>query len=346
MSPTEVLARTISLVFGLGVFAAFALMTRAAFRIATGRPVFPPQERGPDPRTGGDAMLAALVWLGLNFLIPGVYGFVRARERGTPLTPLEQMVLISVVNGSLLVILPVTLFDRTGGRFARALLNGRGVAVRVGQGLVACLTVAPVVFGVNLILMLLTRPLGHPLMKMVQEQPSPSVAVLAVVSGGILAPAAEELMFRGVLLPWLARPRRPRPAPEGEATIFVEEPADAGFAAEAVPDPENAFAAPRSSTPYALPGEPGPADPPPAPEVATGRREWKANVITSALFGLVHLTQWPAPIPIFMLSLALGRLYLRTGSLLAAMAMHAAFNSISTLALFLSVLTGDPKPPA
>ena len=46
----------------------------------------------------------------------------------------------------------------------------------------------------------------------------------------------------------------------------------------------------------------------------------------------VHAPQWPAPIALFVLSLVIGTVYHRTGSLIAAIFMHATFNGLSTLA--------------
>ena len=44
---------------------------------------------------------------------------------------------------------------------------------------------------------------------------------------------------------------------------------------------------------------------------------WTANVVVSLLFAGLHADQWPAPVPLFLLSLVLGWLYLRTGGLAA-----------------------------
>jgi membrane protease YdiL (CAAX protease family) len=74
-----------------------------------------------------------------------------------------------------------------------------------------------------------------------------------------------------------------------------------------------------------------------------------AIVLTSLFFASLHAAQWPAPIPLFLLSLALGIVYQRTGSLLAPICMHALFNGFSTLMLFFATLNGQapakPNPP-
>jgi membrane protease YdiL (CAAX protease family) len=57
-------------------------------------------------------------------------------------------------------------------------------------------------------------------------------------------------------------------------------------------------------------------------------------VLTSALFAGVH-APWTWP-PIFLLSLCLGWAYEQSGNLWASVAVHAAFNTISTI-IFLTL---------
>ncbi len=57
------------------------------------------------------------------------------------------------------------------------------------------------------------------------------------------------------------------------------------------------------------------------------------NIVVSLIFAGMHAAQWPAPIPLFALSLVLGELYRRTGSLLPPIVAHACFNGLSALAL-------------
>jgi membrane protease YdiL (CAAX protease family) len=92
------------------------------------------------------------------------------------------------------------------------------------------------------------------------------LALLAVV----IAPVVEEMLFRGILLPALARRVGVKPA----------------------------------------------------------------IVVVSLLFALVH-GHLPSLIPLFMLSVILSLLYLHRGTLVAPVAMHSLFNSLTVAVLFL-----------
>jgi len=61
---------------------------------------------------------------------------------------------------------------------------------------------------------------------------------------------------------------------------------------------------------------------------------WGGILVTSAAFAGMH--QWDQAPIIFILSLALGYVYERTGNLWAAIALHMAFNSMEVAAYFTS----------
>ena len=52
-----------------------------------------------------------------------------------------------------------------------------------------------------------------------------------------------------------------------------------------------------------------------------------AILVASVLFGLVHGSTWPDPIPLTLFGIGLGITYQRTRSLLAPVALHASFNA-------------------
>jgi membrane protease YdiL (CAAX protease family) len=63
--------------------------------------------------------------------------------------------------------------------------------------------------------------------------------------------------------------------------------------------------------------------------IRTSAAIWSSAI----LFGAVHVTVWPTPIPLTLLGLFLGYLALRTGSWLGCAVTHGLFNGISTLYL-------------
>jgi membrane protease YdiL (CAAX protease family) len=144
----------------------------------------------------------------------------------------------------------------------------------------------------------------HPVETMLRGDLSPSTVVLAFVSAVVLAPLAEELLFRAVLQGWLTQ-------------LFVR----AELNEQRAEIPQVQTKAEVGSQPGATPGRP---------------RSWYPVVITSILFAGIHSEQMPAPIALFVLAIALGLLYQRTGSLVPALILHALFNAFSTVLLLLS----------
>jgi membrane protease YdiL (CAAX protease family) len=69
---------------------------------------------------------------------------------------------------------------------------------------------------------------------------------------------------------------------------------------------------------------------------APPRALWIPNLVASWLFAALHTPQWPAPIPLFLLSLGLGWLAQRSGRLGGPILAHMAFNGLSTLMLLIA----------
>jgi membrane protease YdiL (CAAX protease family) len=176
---------------------------------------------------------------------------------------------------------------------------------------------------------------------------------LFVVQTVFLAPILEELLFRGILLPWIAQSRRP--APEAP---FALPPARRPLAVMAVATivalvlhvddvraawlAGNRYGAAAHLTPtlfflalipflYLL------------PRMGRLRRHLRirssqhvrAILASSALFAAVHAHVWPSPVPLVVLAVGLGYLYLRTRSLVGPIVVHGMFNAVSALYLLL-----------
>jgi membrane protease YdiL (CAAX protease family) len=65
------------------------------------------------------------------------------------------------------------------------------------------------------------------------------------------------------------------------------------------------------------------------------RRHVQAILASSALFAAVHAQVWPSPVPLVLLAVGLGYLYLRTRSLVGPIVVHGMFNAVSALYLLL-----------
>jgi membrane protease YdiL (CAAX protease family) len=318
--------------------------TWAIGRLINRHPLLPEAKPRIVPWGTGSVLLVFFAWAVVNVVISLAYVVLtRARPAKQALTLREQMLLISLINLVLLIIVPILLglTLRSWSALRHLGIERDGLGRHLREGAVAFLLMTPIVYALQGTAALIWTPRKHPLEQMVLAQPSVSMALLAFVSAVILAPAAEELIFRGIVQSWLAglflRSSVKKPAPE-VGDDGLSDPLD--LVREAI-DPEMR---PEWTSPVTelVPDE-GP------------RPLWTQVlpiIFTSAFFALVHLPQWPAPIAIFLLSLGLGTVFQRTGSLVTSFTMHALFNGFSTLMLFYATLLGltpgvkGPAPPA
>jgi membrane protease YdiL (CAAX protease family) len=194
----------------------------------------------------------------------------------------------------------------------------------------------PLVYLLNLVVLLVYQrtvqvpPEEHPLAKMLQSQPTAVEWLLAFSVGVLAAPVTEELLFRGVLQAWLVR------NPLGAAATLA---AAGGWA----------YLSGGKHSPWPavfvlvmIPGY--------FVSVVVGRRWLRhptsapAIYASSLLFAAFHSTIWPTPIPLFVLSLALGYLVFRTQSLLSSITVHALFNGVAFVAVLLTHGATAPEP--
>ena len=338
-------------VVGLVVFGLLAAMATAwawaIGRLVTGKPLLP--SRGPRavPWGVGSLLAVVLLYFALNFAVMIGYVAVSRLAGAGPgalrMSPRTTLALMALCNLALLPMVPLTLRLTSGAKLADFGLVRGSVLADALLGVGACLLLAPPVYALMAAATKVWMPRRHPMEEMIKANPTGTIALLAFASGVVLAPAAEELIFRGVLQGWLVRactrrPRKPRADPFAEEidlrVLDVE--ADAG------PFATGEFAP--SASPWSAPA--ATLDPPsrPSGSLLVGILP---GVVTSLLFAALHWPQWPAPIPLFVLSLALGALYQRTGGLVAPFVLHATFNGLSTLMMYLAILAAPAgKPPA
>jgi membrane protease YdiL (CAAX protease family) len=219
----------------------------------------------------------------------------------------------------------------------------RHTAREVRVGYMTWLVVAPAVYLIGLGTFVIHAWLGgqsepHPLLNMFESGPLPSgVVILLFTQAVIAAPVAEELLFRGILLPWLAD----RPW-SGIPTILIS--AILGVSLRWRDDIN-------WSDLSAVAGRFAPALLALAmiPLVWTcerwsGLQRWiqirdsatRSNVVwaiaaSSALFANIHANVWPTPVPLIVLSVSLGWLAVRTQSVIGPMVVHILFNAVAMI---------------
>ncbi|HRX79050.1 MAG TPA: CPBP family intramembrane metalloprotease [Pirellulaceae bacterium] len=184
-------------------------------------------------------------------------------------------------------------------------LNLRGLGHQFGVGIACFMLVAPVVFAIQAMFVLLLKfESKHPLIELLQDDPSAFYvcAFLAVV----VAPISEELVFRGFLQGWLER----LPLFRADMDSFL-----LGRRQTSEEDDLLYCETNRDTRRVAL----------------------MPIIISSTVFALMHFSHGPDPIPLFFLALALGFVYQRTHRLLPCIIVHACLNGTTMLLLWLSL---------
>ncbi|MFO0959636.1 MAG: CPBP family intramembrane glutamic endopeptidase [Isosphaeraceae bacterium] len=163
---------------------------------------------------------------------------------------------------------------------------GSRPALNLGRGYLACFAVIPFVYATYYITLKVFPKSTHVMERVLSPDNPVLSAAVALLGGVLVAPIAEELLFRGVLMAWFAR-------------IL------SGYGRQT--DPE---------------------------EPARLATDWQPNLASALIWAVIH--NWPTPIPLLLLGLALGWVYQRTGSLYAPIGLHMAFNGLSAAYLLAS----------
>lgn len=333
------------------------VLLRFAFRL----PILPPNTPRVVPWGVGSVLLTLVLYVVIQFAMVRGYAIATHHPAALPgqpranLTPGEMMTLSALQNVAVLAVIPLVLALTSGARLRDFGVTTAGLDRQVVRGVFAYPLLAPFVFGVMMLSVLYWGKTNHPLENAIMDDRSPGMIAILVLAGVILAPAAEELLFRGVLLGWLTRLalRDKRPVAREESPVFLEggegalmvlgdqerkfSSVDPGLPVPFEPDFQNPFAAP--ATLIETKFETVTTDP--------SSRVFPlllANITVSLIFAALHGAVWPTPVPIFFLSLGLGLLYQRTGSILPCTVLHMTFNGLSTLLMFLTIGTTAPKP--
>ncbi len=277
------------------------------YRLATRQRLLPPTPPRFVPWEGKAVLAVLLTYLGLQAVVPSLYiQLVFAPQPGVKVRagPTHQLLVMILISLPFLALAWAILRRWSGARATDFGLELRRAPMEFFYGLMAWPILAPIVFGVNfVVLKLLKTRVPHPIEDLAGQNPSPLTWGMMFFAAAIVAPIAEEFLFRGVLLGWLSRVATGRSKP---GLVVVD---DLGEPVE---------------TPVAF----------------LGLRLFLANLVISLVFAAMHGQIWPTPIPLFLLAMGLGLLYQRTGGLIAPIALHMTFNGISTLVLYLVTMAG------
>jgi membrane protease YdiL (CAAX protease family) len=160
----------------------------------------------------------------------------------------------------------------------------------------------------------------HPLARMTGLRPILD-QILFLFRACVAAPLVEEILFRGMLLPWLLGARYRVWA------VLVAGVLIAGLLGQ--PSGTPAEIATRGPVQFAVGLAVGYAV-----LIRVFRRKARtvgAVYASSVVFAVVHSTVWPTPVPLFVLGLGLGYLAVRTRGVFVPVVVHGLFNSISAL---------------
>ena len=188
-----------------------------------------------------------------------------------------------------------------------------------------CMLSVPV-YGIQMLLTLFIEP-EHPIMRLLESEEAGRFWI-AFGAAVVVAPLAEELIFRVILQAWFENVahfldgiNHPRPPLRflfhgrvGNPRINPEPPLDDVNGSNYLVDQVDA------------------AD----SEVVVNQMSLWPVVVSSAIFAAMHLGQGPAPIPLFVLALGLGYLYHRTHRVTPCIVVHLMLNGTSLLSIWVS----------
>jgi membrane protease YdiL (CAAX protease family) len=193
----------------------------------------------------------------------------------------------------------------------------------VALAVFAWLALAPLVLALNAIVNALAQESGvtpetHPLAKLGARPLFDRV--LFAFEACVGAPLREEVLFRGLLLPWCVGRSRDRDLRSGRPWIVTGIAVGLAVVLGERRTGPTAFAALLAlllGCVWVL--------------KKTGARRARAVVATAALFAVVHSAVWPNPVPLFALGLGLGWLAVRTNGILVPVLVHGLFNAVSVV---------------
>lgn len=329
----------------------------AARRLVAGQALLPPEARRDPPWALVDLLvtlfleLSALEVVRAYLLSPGT-----SFEELAPRAQAAFLLASSLGTLAAVGLSVVWVVGRCGADLLDLGIDSRRLAADLKLGIVAFLMVAPVVYGIQWVLVQWMES-KHPLLELLKQHPDPRLFSLSALAAVLVAPIAEEYLFRVLLQGWLERlpslschprlallggrldpPSQACPAGPDEGVRLPAIAPDRGHPAadrlaEDEPAAANPDASPAGGSP-ALKADFGPREPPNPPVPL-----WPVFV-SSALFATAHWSHGPDPVPLFVLAVALGILYQRTHRVVPCIVVHVLLNGCSLAGLWLYVHRG------
>ncbi len=284
----------------------------AVWRRRKDLPLIAPMPRRIVPWRLVDIVCVLLLYLIFNIAIAGV---IQPNSTGPAETARSGLAIH--ILGNLLTLGTVIAYLRClGGATWRDLgIDFSHLWADMRLGAVSFLLIAPVVYGLQALLVQ-WFPSNHPLIDVVQKNFTWDTLMLAIASAVISAPLFEEFVFRVLLQSWLEKEI-------GTASVklvpieHVNPSVTAGLSPEtATIDTQNDELLPR--------------------------RSLSAILIVSGIFAALHVGHGPDPIPLFVLSVALGYLYRQTHRLIPSLVVHLLLNSWTMTVVCIEWLQAHP----
>jgi membrane protease YdiL (CAAX protease family) len=353
----------------LGLLAVFALMPRMRGRLLPfarmGRPVW----------TGSEVFLAICVMVALPDLIvslllqtglfeaflgpaPDAAAKDATREYLLRCTNMVSPLILVSMLGFVFLLKRIRHPSRQAGFHASC----RRSPANVSLGMIAFLIATPIVYGVFTLVTRLIPAVDHPATVLGKHGLADWEWLLLAFQVGVAAPVIEEIVFRGILFDWLRRATL-----QGHFMVAAMSAAISFMAFDS--SDIQAFLAPMFFWLCLMIGyayrilrmvryfdlsedeirawRPLPTSDDADFDTARQRQWSEANadlaILGSAmLFAAAHAQNWPAPIPLMLLAIALGWLMRRTQNLIAPITLHVLFNLTSFIALYGMTLAATP----
>jgi len=196
-------------------------------------------------------------------------------------------------------------------------------------GCLAWLLLWPLVYGINLGVVWIAGPGEHLIERFLKQEGNGTDWMAALALVVLVAPVAEEIVFRGVLQSWFVKNAW---AADLVMLMALVTAVVMGIRAASVTGPVLALVT--AGAGYWL--------------FEWVTRKWlprmgpaRAIYVSSLLFAAIHFDAWPQPIPLFFLALGFGFLAYRTQSLIGPIAAHAIFNAAGMLGLWLTQMAAS-----